>query len=760
MIIIILGDKMKQIKNEKYTKFKSAAFIFAVLVISILIISCKPNAPPGGTGGNKLPNAGTTKFETSQGLKKFSSEQEVKDFLKNSALQASGGSSFYGGNSMKTMSADESSVRSAAPQSISAASGNSGSAADFSKTNVQVEGVDEADLVKNDGKYIYTLTQNKLVIVDAYPAEDAKTLSETKINGTPRNIFVNKDRLVVFSDDNGEVYALSPYDFVPRPRYTQRTHAFVYDISNKKNPKLVKDYNLNGYYLQSRMIDNYVYFIVQEYVYYYNDFVDLPAVMESSKTILRPEIYYFDNPEYNYNFNTVASFDVFGSNDNVNAKSFMMGYANTIYVSQNNIYITYQKNLPYDYYESHNEDRFFDVVVPLLPSDARNKIEEIKKVFDVKEFKNKGDYQHALWNEISKVIEEMYNRMDKNEKEKLIQKIEKEVEDYEAKLAAERAKTVIQKIKISNGKIDYATRGEVPGYLLNQFSLDEKDDNLRVATTTEIWAREHVMYNNVFVLDSRLEAIGKLEAVAPDEKIYSTRFLGDRLYMVTFKRVDPLFVIDLSNPKNPEVLGKLKIPGFSDYLHPYDENHIIGIGKETDSNEWGGTSIKGVKLALFDVSDVKNPKQLDKYEIGEAGTDSEALRDHKAFLFDLKKNLLVIPITEVKGKLEYDAKLGYYRQKYWQGAYVFNVDLKGFTLKGKITHNEGDEQQNYYWYGSPNAVRRSLFMDDVLYTVSGIKIKANDLNNIDKEIKEIDLPYEINYNPYPIYRGGGPVMIE
>ena len=122
-------------------------------------------------------------------------------------------------------------------------------------------------------------------------------------------------------------------------------------------------------------------------------------------------------------------------------------------------------------------------------------------------------------------------------------------------------------------------------------------------------------------------------------------------------------------------------------------------------------------------------------------------------MFDKKKNLLVIPVTEVKGKQYYDQKLGYYRQRYWQGAYVFGVTPEeGFKVKGKITHNEGDEEQNYYYHGSPNAVRRALYMDDVLYTVSAKKIKANDLNNIDNEIKEIKLPFEKErYYEYPIY---------
>lgn len=705
------------------------------LIVVLFLVSCTSIEQP-----TDKTTKTTSKFDTTQELKKFSSAQEVTEFLKKSAVE-SGTIGIYGGIRAErfVMSAEVATAAAPAPQAKSAADAG---AVDYSQTNIQVAGVDEADFVKNDDKYIYVITQNKVVIVNAYPAEDAKILSEIKIDGTPRDMFVNKDRLVIFAEDNDEFPVFAQFDFVPRPRYTSRTHVFVYDISDREKPKLVKDYNINGYYFESRMIDDYVYFIVKDNVYYYANVVDLPVIRESSKVIAKPDIYYFDNPEINYNFNTVVSLNIFDDEDEVNAQTFMMGYTNNIYVSQNNIYITYQKNLPYLYYESRNEDRFYKVVVPLLSSDVQNQINEIKNDATLNPYER--------WNKISAILEEMYNKMDEDDKEELIQGIEEAIEEYEAKLEAERRKTVIHKIKIDNGEIEYGSRGEVPGYLLNQFSMDEHDNHFRVATTTEIWARKSVMYNNVFVLNDELEIIGKIEAIAPDERIYSTRFLGDRLYMVTFKRIDPLFVIDLSNPEKPEILGELKIPGFSDYLHPYDENHIIGIGKETDSNEWGGVSVKGVKLALFDVTDVKNPKPLEQYEIGEAGTDSEALKDHKAFLFDKNKNLLVIPVTEVRGKTVYDERVGYYRQRYWQGAYVFGVTLDGgFDVKGKITHNEGDEDKNYYYYGSPNAVRRSLYMDDVLYTVSGMKIKANDLKDIDKEIKEIKLPYE-KYKPYPV----------
>jgi inhibitor of cysteine peptidase len=159
-----------------------------------------------------------------------------------------------------------------------------------------------------------------------------------------------------------------------------------------------------------------------------------------------------------------------------------------------------------------------------------------------------------------------------------------------------------------------------------------------------------------------------------------------------------------------------------------------------------------VKLAFFDVTDVENPKLIDSYEIGEAGSDSPALQDHKAFLFDKDKNVLVLPVREVKSGRIYNNRYGYYEQKVWQGAYIFSLDPnKGFTKKGTISHYDGDERSDYWWY-SPYAVTRSLYMDNVLYTISAGKIKMNDLNNISDEINTVDIPYDANnWWPRPYY---------
>ncbi|MBU4221643.1 MAG: beta-propeller domain-containing protein [Euryarchaeota archaeon] len=694
------------------------------------------------TGGN-VSELTISQFESTQELKKFSSVKEIKEFLK--ASSASSGYDQYGGwggisfggfmqkGMMEVTGAMDSVMPTAMPAATTSAmqTGAVG-AVDYSTTNIQVEGVDEADFVKNDGKHIYVLAQNKLVIVDAFPAAEAETLSTTIIDGRPRDIFVNGDRLIVFTEEDSQVMIFPEYEYMPMSRYTQKTNALVYDISDRKKPVQVSNFSINGNYFQSRMIGDYVYFIVKDSVYYSSGVVDVPVIKRGSVKIMSPDIYYFDNPEQNYVFHTIASVNI--KSEKINAKSFMMGYSDNLYVSENNIYITYRRNLPMLYYEAQREERFYKVVVPNLPIGVQDKIIAIK---------GSDLTSSEKWEKISSILEDTYNNMTENEKQDYSMNVQKAVEEYETKLAQERDITVIQKININKGDIEYRAKGEVPGSLLNQFSMDESGEHFRVATTSQIWTgRESKQYNNVFVMDNELAIAGKLENIAPDERIYSTRFIGNRLYMVTFKRVDPLFVIDLSDPKEPKVLGELKIPGFSDYLHPYDENHIIGVGKETADNQWGGTSIKGVKLSLFDVSDVNNPKQLDKYEIGTSGTDSEALRDHKAFLFDRKKNLLVIPVREVTEKPRYDNR-GYYVQKVWQGAYVFNLTPQdGFKLRGKVSHLDDYEEQMYYW-GSPGAVRRSMYMDDVLYTVSAQKIKMNDLNNL-SAIKSIDLPYDRN----------------
>jgi uncharacterized secreted protein with C-terminal beta-propeller domain len=301
-------------------------------------------------------------------------------------------------------------------------------------------------------------------------------------------------------------------------------------------------------------------------------------------------------------------------------------------------------------------------------------------------------------------------------------------------------KTRIHRIHVESDSIEYEASGSVPGYVLNQFSMDEYNGYFRIATTGSSWRlfSGGGSQNNVYVLDMNLRVVGSIEDLAPGETIYSARFVGKRGYLVTFKKIDPLFVIDLENPTSPSVLGYLKVTGYSSYLHPYDETHVIGIGKETVAAEEGDFAwYQGVRISLFDVADVEHPVEIGKYEIGDRGTDSPVLSDHKALLFDRTRNLLVLPIAlhEIDpAKYGGEVPPYAYGDLVWQGAYVFNVTVAdGLALKGRITHL-GTDVNDYEHY-----VKRALYIDNVLFTISDKTIKMSNLDTLE-EINQVQLP--------------------
>ncbi|HDI13016.1 MAG TPA: hypothetical protein ENF64_02755, partial [Hadesarchaea archaeon] len=470
---------------------------------------------------------------------------------------------------------------------------------DFSTTNIQVEGVDEADIVKSDGKYLYVVSGNEVIIIDAYPPEAARVVSIIPENKTPCELYINGNRLVVLGQD-----------FVK-----------VYDVADKEHPVLRRKVSFDGYYFNSRMIGPYVYLIITSPpIYALSDRINLPefSCNGETRTVDATEIYYFENMcDRSYQFTTIMAVNTQNDDEEITSETFLMSAAQNLFVSSTNIYITYTN-------------------YSACPGNWSN------------------------W--------------------------------YDSE------KTIIHKIRISGGEIVYVSKGEVPGHVLNQFSMDEYQGYFRVATTTGWYGANHI-----YVLDEDLNVIGRLENLAPGERIYSARFMGNRAYLVTFVKVDPLFVIDLSNPANPKVLGELKIPGYSDYLHPYDETHLIGIGKDTTADS-GWALYQGVKIALFDVSDPENPVEISKYVIGRRGTESYALQDHRAFLFSRSRNLLAIPVGDY----------------YTQAAYVFHISPeKGLILRGTITHGK-------------HSVKRTLYVDDVIYTVSDKLVKMNDLESLNE----------------------------
>ena len=671
-------------------------------------------------------------FEGTNEVKKISSQEDLKDILETSALL--GGSNhdlrvFRGAAAVDFAFSDDASVEMAMPtmaDSESSAKLESGGS-EYSTTNVQVANVDEPDYLKNDSKYVYIVSQNTLSIIDAYPAESAELILKIALDIESQyiqNMFLNDDRLVIFYNGQSDDEIIPQYDFIPRRSYSPVTHALIIDVSDKENPSILKDYSIDGHFMDARMIENYAYFVTNSNVNY--QYPRLPVIMEDSVRIMTPDAFYFDNVEQFSNFNTLTAIDIFG--DTINSESFLMGYTGTFYVSENNFYLTYQQHTPFGFYENSSQDRFFDVIVPLLSKDIQGQIKAIQNDSSIN--------STTQWMKISELMQKSYNQMDKNDKEKLFDDIREALNEYDVKIQEDTRKTIIHKISIDEDKIEYVAKGSVPGRLLNQFSMDESGDRFRVATTTEYYIQHQgtVRSNAVYVLDEQLSIVGELEEIAPDESIFSTRFMGDRLYMVTFQQIDPFFVIDLSSD-TPKILGELKIPGFSNYLHPYDEEHVIGVGRDTKEVDNGRVQQLGIKIALFNVKDVNNPKVADDIIIGDRSTHSEALHNHKAFFFDKKSGILSMPINGDADSLNGISSSKMIAPDYnrWSGFYVFDLDRDdGFKIKGTITHSAEDSR----YYGMNNA--RTFYIDDVLYTASEEYLKMNNLNNLE-EINSIKL---------------------
>ena len=586
-------------------------------------------------------------------LERFTSYEQMKVFLEDVPQ----GNWYYGGavkgrGFLPMMVAESTNAASSAADS--AALGGS----DYSVTNIQVAGVDEADIVKTDGAYIYLVSEDRVHIVRAFPPEDAALVSTIELSEWIVNIYVSEDKLVVFELE--DPYYIRPWP-MPEDLRGEVTTVKVFDVSDRAEPVLEREITLDGFLVDSRMIGDYVYIVTQRHSWLYNETeVWLPR-FKSGEAIQEVEadmIYYSNVTEGGCSFTNVVAINSQDPDEPMTHETLLLNSASTIYASTGSIYISSP------WWDSENG--------------------EITKIY---------------------------------------------------------------KLTVEGKRIQYTADGAVPGNVLNQFSMDEYEDHFRIATTAGRVSRSGGdTSNNVYVLNSSLNIVGHLEDLAPGERIHSARFMGGRCYLVTFKKVDPLFTIDLNDPENPFVLGKLKIPGYSDYLHPYDEDHLIGIGKETVEAEEGDFAwYQGVKISLFDVSDVENPRELSKLEIGDRGTDTPALYDHKAVLFSRSRNLLVIPILVAEiDESDYadDVLANAYGEYVYQGAHVFHVSPEeGIRLRGVVSHIEGDEAflKSGYYFDSELMVERSLYIDDVLYTLSSGMVKMNWLDDL-AEVGSVELP--------------------
>ncbi|MBI5754259.1 beta-propeller domain-containing protein, partial [Candidatus Peregrinibacteria bacterium] len=448
-----------------------------------------------------------TKAAASGGaLETFSSCVDLKNYLVENSKQGYHGPMMLEDAVMSVPSP----MKSAAPDDTGSVAGS----ADYSTTNLQVQGVDEADIVKNDGKYVYVLKGNTVRVVQATPPSGMKELDRVKFDDekfTPEDMYVDGNRLVVI----GSAYS-SLYD---RPYVNEKvgmmpiigdnfyyggvTKMYIFDISDHAKITKLRALSYEGNYTSSRKIGNMVYMIMNKPEFTYklpegwteHEIVPLYEDSRTGKADVATscnKIMYLPGSD-STNYIVVAGVPV----DNADAKTVdevVVGSSGNVFASTKNLYVAEEK---YSWFYYNSEDN--------------------------------------------------------------------------------KEQTTVHKFSLSSEAIKYFGKADVPGHIINQFSMDEFGDNFRIATTIgHAWNTDKSSKSGVYVLDANLKSLGKVDGIAPGEEIYSTRFAGDKLYMVTFKKVDPFFVISLADPSNPKILGKLKIPGFSDYLEPYDENHIIG----------------------------------------------------------------------------------------------------------------------------------------------------------------------------------------
>lgn len=508
---------------------------------------------------------------------------------------------------------------------------------DYTDTNVQVSGVSEGDIVKTDGNYIYSLSNNNLYISKA---ENGNINLSSKINLSsdenynPLEIYVEGNKLVVLYEKYSDNTSSNTSEKAVLDMYYRdaNTYINIYDISDKENPKLINSLNQNGSYSSSRMIKNKLY-LISNYNLNSNDieknkpetFIPTTYNGKETKCIEAKDIY-IEQEIDTTNYILATSLDIENPYEFQSEKA-VLGASDNIYMSLENLYVT-----SYGYEE-------------------------------------KDGYGYD--------------------------------------------KTNITKFKLNNGSLEFKASESINGSLLNQFSMDEKDDYLRVATTLNkgklTTEEEYTSYeylptsNNLYILDSDLKAVGAIEDIAENETIYSVRFDGDIGYFVTFKEVDPLFSVDLSNPSNPTILGSLKIPGFSEYMHPFKENLLLGLGKEATEN--GETT--GLKISMFDTSDKGNISEINKLVI-EDYKYSYSFYNHKSITVDSNKNLISFPAINDYVIFEYSKE-------------------KGFTEKGKITF-ETEDDDNYIYEDNI----RGIYINNFLYLCSKSWIKVYSLENFNE----------------------------
>lgn len=616
------------------------------------------------------------------GLSRFSSCDEMNHHLADSLSRNFAG---YGVRSGTDVALEEGMVE-------DTASGDSPSS--YSTTNVQEIGVDEPDMVKTDGEHIYLLNGGALSIVKSWPAEEAEEVGSLALKGHPQQMFLSGDRLLVYSSDWAESEDRT---------WRSTTLMEILDVSDRTDPQVITSKHIDGELVSARMIGDDVYTVV-------NQSISLPestymAIWSAMEETHEDHVWE-------------------GSTTSAAMASARMRERIRPIITDAVFSMDIDDILPSVTHEDGEREPIIgctDVFHPEDPSDAG-----LTTVAHI----DLGAETIRVTGDATGIMAGSTTLYASSENLYIAQS---SFAWWDGFSDIDRT-TRIHQFELDGERTHYTASGEVEGYLHNQFSMSEHEGLLRVATTYDDWmwgtsSDGSKSGNNIFVLDAESEdmpIIGELTGLAPGEQIYATRFQGDRAFMVTFVQVDPLFTIDLSVPTAPEAKGELKIPGYSSYLHPIGEDHIVGVGMDGD---WDG-GINGVAISLFDVSDFSKPKQQDQVTLDCDSSWSEALFDHHAIL--VYGETIAIPAY------------GWSDDGSWRetsGLMVNTIDTKtGLTTRGFVDHRPlvealycGEEEDCTETSYMPQ-MRRSLVIEDMLYSISDLGVMVSTLDDPERPV--------------------------
>jgi hypothetical protein len=570
-----------------------------------------------------------------------------------------------------------------------------------STTNNQVSGVDEADFIKNDDKYMYAALNGAFRIIEAWPADKAHEIANVKLEGTPKKLFVRGDRALVYVSQPraaGDKYLQQhraectyAYDCDFAGDGTA-TRMIVFDISDRTSPRELRRIDASGSLLAARRIDSAVHTVLVT-----------PELLFPS--VLYPALWRCSGDGDQNLSEALAALDK-QRRDNVAV------------IEQ----ATAEQLLPRvtegeREYALNSCDSVYGETIPT--GGAFTTIVSL-------------DMSEDSAPELATVISKpgaVYAS-----KTALYVAVNQAEPDYHS---------VIHKFDIGDDitRTAYVASGRVEGNVLSQFSLDEHNAHLRVATSFGKVPADSV-HSALSVLaqqDGALTLTGKIDDIAPSEDIRSVRFDGDRGFIVTFKKTDPLYAFDLSDPAAPQITGELKIPGFSTYMHMLDDTHLLTIGYDA-ADQGDFAFFTGVLLQIFDVSDIRAPKLAHKAVIGTRGTSSEALTNHLAFT--LFQNKLSVPMTICEGGSDQG---GYGTDMTFSGLMVFDVSVEdGIRERRRVEHPSSngaydDDACSQWWTQAKSVVQRSVFMDDFVYSIASDVMRVQNLDALGSDLASVSL---------------------